>query len=268
MRRDYDYPDRYNDSPRGGKSYDSRYYDSRDRYHERYIRDENYADNRYEYKGGRKVKKEKEPRDLTLNVIKFFKLSSQVLYIVAITFMVLGLAAMYILFKTKEPVLYNNYVGDASLVLITLGSALGVLGAIFFFVLFIMLFFNRKGWLRKSKSYIPGLLSFASLFVMSSYILLISQFAQSEFEKVVFGQQLVHYEDLATIFNDYIFKYFPSFGFLPQSELMKFWNNLDTHLWISVVILAVVGFVGSLYVKSLGKTLDESEHYFSRRRYR
>ena len=46
MRRDYDYPDRYNDSPRGGKSYDSRYYDSRDRYHERYIRDENYADNR------------------------------------------------------------------------------------------------------------------------------------------------------------------------------------------------------------------------------
>lgn len=254
-----------NNQNRNRSYYQDRYYDPNDRYNERYIRNEEYADNRYEYRGGRRVKKEKFPSETSLNIIKFFKLSSQVLYIVSLTAMMLSFIVSYIMFKTKIDFFENYYFGDASSIMMVCGSLLGIIASFFFFCMFMLLFFNRKGWLRKSKSYIPGLIAFSSLFCISVYVLYVSQCENTFYEQET-GTPFVKYTDISVVLKKYIFSNLPHLDFLGVKQCIAFWRNIDTYLWITFVILIVVAMIGSLFVRSYGKTLDESEHFFYRRR--
>lgn len=259
---DYDY-----NPPRGRESYDERYHNPNDRFHERYIRDEQFSNNKYEYRGGKRIKKEKVPSDFSKSVISGIKLTSQVFYIVSITLMVLGLILAYIMFKAKKAFLHDNYIGDTSQLMMLGGAALGLIGSILFLILFIMLFFNRKGWLRKSKSYIPGIISVALLFCASVYVFYMSQGTIANY-KTLTGADFIKYSAISSALNDYIYKYLPNIDFLNSSIWNEFWTTkLDVNLWITVIALLVTAMFGSLYVKSLDKTLDESELYFSRRRY-
>lgn len=246
--------------------YDDGYYETNERYNQRYIRN-NPQDDKFEYKQGRKTRKEKEPKSSTLSAIKGLKLTSQVLYIVSVTLMALGWIVYYVMYKSKQAILYNNYVGDASFMMILGGSALGILAAVIFLLLFLMLFFNRRGWLRKSKAHLPGILATITLGLVSLYSLTISRDAIDVFTTSV-GVSLIKYQDILTFYNLYILKYLNMIDIIPTNYITDFWNKLDVYLWGLVVCAGVAGALGTLYVKSLSKTLDNSEYYFSRRYYR
>lgn len=269
MRRNYYNDEYYAEGGRGRSSYDDRYYNPNDRFHERYIRDEQFSDNKYEYKGGKRVKKEKVPSDFSKSVINGIKLTSQVLYIVSITLMALGLIVAYIMFKAQKAFLHDNYIGDASMLMMVAGAGIGLLGSIIFFVLFIMLFFNRKGWLRKSKSYIPGILATGLLFCTSAWVLLMTQGVSDAYTTLT-GASFIKYAPISEALSRYLMPYLQSIkiDFINDSLITSFWSTkLDVYLWISVGALVVAALFGSFYIKSLDKTLDESEMYFSRRRY-
>lgn len=229
----------------------------------RNVKDERYNRN-YEYVDGKKSKIVKHPKKSSLYLIKFVKLTSQVFYIVGLTFMILGLITYFVLLKSKLVVLTENYVGDATMIMLVSGSILGFLAAILFFIMFILLFVNRKGWLRKSKAYIPGLLASFVIGAISLYVLYVSAHAQEYFINST-GMDLIYYQDIATILNDYFFPYLFNLGEKVNMYINKFWESIDTYLWVTVAALVISTILGSIYIKSIGKTLDESEHYFLKR---
>lgn len=269
MRRQQKYNESINEYQKHNYYYDDkRYYNPKDKYNERYIRDEEFANNRYEYRGGVRVKKEKFPSNFSKYFIKFVKLTSQFTYIVSITFMLIGLILAFIIFKTNSALLLNNYIGDLAYVGIVFGSLLGIVSSVIFFLMFILLFFNRKGWLRKSKAYFPGILVTGLIFCLSVYVLYISQTLDLVYSLKNNGLSFVKYLDILTFTKLYIFNYLPNLSFLKQSQQEMFWTNIDLYLWITVACLVVCAVVGSIYIKSYSKTIDESEHYFSRMSYR
>lgn len=215
-------------------------------------------------------KKFKEPKDITRSAISSLKLTSQFLYIIGVFSTIIGLVIVFILNKQGSKLFLNRfslvdyYVGDVSIGLTTFGSIFALVSGIIFGILFIMLFFNRKGWLRKSSAYIPGFLATGLIIIASGYVYLVLQKGISLFESK-YGQIFTNSKSkwIISIILALGPKYIPN-GLIDISKIGDiFWTRLDTHLWGSIVALIISAIVSSLFIKSLNKTLDNSERFFS-----
>ncbi|MBD5445793.1 MAG: hypothetical protein HDR31_00570 [Mycoplasma sp.] len=192
-------------------------------------------------------KSSKQLSESAKSIIKFFKLIAWLLTSLASIALVAGLIMSFVWFgpanqnPSDETWGWTSYAG----LVLVVGSLGGLAAALFHFLEFLAVLFNKKGWFKKKNApLILGFLSTAVWFCISATILYVS-----------FGMFVniqVPGFDFAII-NEHL----PYIGFLRNIILSP--ENFSTYLGVSIAVVVMAALLGIYCLKSINKVIEERE---------
>lgn len=199
------------------------------------------------------------PSRSALFIIKLFKNLLNFSSAIFLLFIFLSVLGFYVVLKTKSLFLHDYYIGDASSIMMLISVILGIFCSFIIFIFFFILFLNRKGWLRKSKSHFLCLVSFVFFLYTSIFILYIFIYGYNSYEANI-GQ--LKWTTLNTFVQNKVLNSFPK-----PPIIDNFFNNIwlskiDLFFWSFLIYVLILWFWFFIMNRSLIKTLEKSEFYF------
>ncbi|RXY96348.1 hypothetical protein D8X55_04065 [Malacoplasma penetrans] len=225
--------------------------------------------------GGSSYRKKyrKDPKGSSRFIFQLFKRLSQLFLIIScLGLLVAGLGYTLIaaLPNSQITTMNNYYFADIVGVSFVFGSIAGIVAGALYLILYLLMIFNRHGWLRRNsvKTYFFWLITFVLVSALSVYLLFV---AVNGSWMVVGGKAATPKSpEVAKILDAVANNVNVNSAFISKLVHVYYNNSLGgiaTGL-ITVAAYIVIAITGFLYYKNVNEVLENSYEYFDNRKRR